>query len=162
MRKNLKKMLETEIKSVFETLENSALGSKEYSSGVDDLVKLYRLTIEEDKSEREARIRSEECRNLFEHQKEELEIKKRELDIKEGQLNLDKEVKNSTIENSNIELRAQKIDRYIKIGISIAELVIPLMFYACWMRRGFEFEKTGTFTSTTFRGLFSHFKPIKK
>lgn len=53
-------------------------------------------------------------------------------------------------------------DRYVKIGIAAAELVLPLMFYAVWMRRGFKFEENGAYTSTTFRGLFNRFKPTKK
>lgn len=53
-------------------------------------------------------------------------------------------------------------DRYIRIGIAAAELVLPLVFYGVWMRRGFKFETEGTFTSQTFRGLFSRFKPTKK
>lgn len=53
-------------------------------------------------------------------------------------------------------------DRYVRIGIAAAELVLPLMFYAFWMRKGFKFEEKGTYTSTTFRGLFSRFKPTKK
>ena len=53
-------------------------------------------------------------------------------------------------------------DRYVKIGIAAAELVLPLMFYGVWMRRGFKFEQDGTFTSQTFRGLFSRFRPTKK
>lgn len=53
-------------------------------------------------------------------------------------------------------------DRYVRIGIATAELVLPLMFYAVWMKRGFKFEENGTFTSSTFRGLFSRFKPTKR
>nr|DAR13013.1 MAG TPA: hypothetical protein [Caudoviricetes sp.] len=53
-------------------------------------------------------------------------------------------------------------DRYFRIGTAVVELVLPLAFYGVWMRRGFEFEKEGTFTSQTFRGLFSRFRPTKK
>lgn len=53
-------------------------------------------------------------------------------------------------------------DRYFRLGIAAAELVLPLMFYGIWMNRGFKFEKDGTYTSQTFRGLFSRFKPTKK
>lgn len=53
-------------------------------------------------------------------------------------------------------------DRYFRLGIAAAELVLPLMFYGIWMRRGFKFEQDGTFTSQTFRGLFSRFRPTKK
>lgn len=60
------------------------------------------------------------------------------------------------------QLKESVKDRYVKIGIAAAELVLPLMFYAFWMRKGFKFEEKGTYTSTTFRGLFSRFKPTKK
>ena len=53
-------------------------------------------------------------------------------------------------------------DRYFRFGMAAAELVLPLMFYGIWMRRGFKFEQDGTFTSQTFRGLFSRFRPTKK
>lgn len=52
-------------------------------------------------------------------------------------------------------------DRYVRIGIAAAELVIPLVFYGIWMRKGFKFEENGTYTSTTFRGLFNRFRPTK-
>ena len=60
------------------------------------------------------------------------------------------------------QLKEQRIDRYVKIGIAAAELMIPIMFYSIWMRRGFEFEKDGSFTSTTFKGLINRFRPTKK
>lgn len=52
--------------------------------------------------------------------------------------------------------------QYFRLGMAAAELVLPLMFYGVWMRRGFKFEQDGTFTSQTFRGLFSRFRPTKK
>ena len=60
------------------------------------------------------------------------------------------------------QLAEQVKDRYFKLGIAAAELVLPLMFYAVGMRRGFKFEENGTYTSTTFRGLFNRFRPTKK
>ena len=60
------------------------------------------------------------------------------------------------------ETKDQALDRYIRLGVEIAGIVLPLAFYGYWMRRGFEFEANGTFTSTTFRGLFSRFRPTRK
>lgn len=60
------------------------------------------------------------------------------------------------------QLTEQVKDRYFKLGMAAAELVLPLMFYAVWMRRGFKFEEKGIYTSTTFRGLFNRFRPTKK
>ena len=60
---------------------------------------------------------------------------------------------------SKSEEKAERIkDQY---GLEAAGLVLPLLFYATWMKKGFKFEKTGTFVSTTFRNLFSRFKPTR-
>jgi hypothetical protein len=65
--------------------------------------------------------------------------------------------------DSNKEQLAEQVkDRYFKLGIAAAEIVLPLIFYAFWMRKGFKFEEEGTYTSTTFKGLFSRFRPTKK
>ena len=49
----------------------------------------------------------------------------------------------------------------IKIGLETMGIVLPLIFYGMWMKRGLKFEETGTFTSTTFRNLFGKFRPTK-
>lgn len=89
------------------------------------------------------KLKLEEDRNAIEHL-EKIESREIDQDFKAAQL-------------------AESIkDRYFRVGIAAAELVLPLMFYGIWMRRGFKFETEGTFTSQTFRGLFSRFKPTKK
>ena len=74
--------------------------------------------------------------------------------------------KYDTRESDNIlkkdQLEEQVKDRYFRLGMEAAGIILPLMFYAAWMKRGFRFEETGTYTSTTFRGLFNRFKPTKK
>ena len=52
-------------------------------------------------------------------------------------------------------------DRYFKAGIAAAEIIIPIVFYSVWLKKGFKFEEKGIFTSTTFRSLWSKFKPRK-
>lgn len=65
-------------------------------------------------------------------------------------------------ESKTAQMAESVKDRYFRFGMAAAELVLPLMFYDVWMRRGFKFEQDGTFTSQTFRGLFSRFRPTKK
>lgn len=65
-------------------------------------------------------------------------------------------------EMKRTQLSEQIKDRYFRLGIAAAELMIPLMFYGIWMKKGFKFEETGTYTSTTFRGLFNRFRPTRK
>ena len=57
-----------------------------------------------------------------------------------------------------------KFDKFIsigKIGIELFGVAGPLMLYNSWMKKGFEFEKTGMITSQTFRGLIGKFKPSR-
>lgn len=54
------------------------------------------------------------------------------------------------------------INRFITLFIELVGIVLPLGFYAVWMKRGLKFEETGSFTSQTFRGLISNFKPKRK
>lgn len=49
-----------------------------------------------------------------------------------------------------------------RMGIAVLELVLPLIFYNIWMKRGLRFEETGTFTSQTFKNLFNRFKPTRR
>ena len=59
------------------------------------------------------------------------------------------------------EIVREKKNQWIRVVMDTAGLVLPLAFYARWMKKGFQFEKDGTFTSTTFRGLFNRFRPTK-
>ncbi len=65
-------------------------------------------------------------------------------------------------EFKNKQLEEQVKDRYFRLGIAAAELILPLIFYAAWMKKGFKFEETGAYTSTTFRNLFNRFRPTKR
>jgi hypothetical protein len=60
------------------------------------------------------------------------------------------------------QLAEQVWDRRFRLGVEAAGIILPLIFYAVWMKMGFKFEENGTYTSTTFRGLFSHFKAARK
>lgn len=130
MDEEIKGLLDEEIKAGFSDLSTLETGSKEKSEAIDDLVKLYKLRIEETKTELDFE------KEIDEHERS--DQAKRE------------------------QLSEQVKDRYFKLGIAAAELVLPLMFYAVWMKRGFKFEENGTYTSTTFRGLFNRFRPTKK
>jgi len=68
----------------------------------------------------------------------------------------------SDIQFKKYQLEEQVKDRYFRLGIEMTSIILPLIFYGIWMRKGFKFEETGTFTSTTFRGLFNRFRPTKK
>jgi Asp-tRNA(Asn)/Glu-tRNA(Gln) amidotransferase C subunit len=134
---SIKELLNEEIAEEIRTLSMLESGSKEKSTAIDDLTQLYKLRIEENKSELDA------------DEKYNRRVMEDESNIR------DDEVK-------RIQIAEQVKDRYFKLGIAAAELMIPLIFYGVWMKKGFKFEETGTYTSTTFRGLFNRFRPTKK
>jgi hypothetical protein len=130
MDEEIKDLLGKEIKSGIRNLSSLPSGSEEKSSAIEDLVKLYKLRIEETKNEWDFN----EKYNAHEN---------------------DKQFKKAQLEE-------QVKDRYFRLGVEAAGIILPLIFYGIWMRKGFKFEETGTFTSTTFRGLFNRFRPTKK
>lgn len=93
--------------------------------------------------------------------KNNLHVDNRKIDIDEIKNNNDQEQKiNELNVKTNID-KELKYDRWIKAGCEVAKVVVPIMFYSSWMKKGFEFEETGTFTSNTFRNLFGRFKPTE-
>lgn len=155
MGENIKELLNEEIAAEIRAISSLDSGSEKRSKAIDDLAKLYRLRIEEAKSELDAE--DKRSQRILEK-----EANIRENEIKKSQL--DEQIKADVQDEQfkRVQIEEQVKDRYFKIGIAAAELLIPLMFYGAWMRKGFKFEETGTYTSTTFRGLFNRFRPTKK
>lgn len=134
---NIKDLLNEEIATEIQNLSELEAGSNEKSSAIDDLTKLYKLRIEENKSEWDA-------------------DEKYDRRVMEGKANTkDDELKQRQLEE-------QVKERYFRVGVAAAELMVPLIFYGIWMRKGFKFEETGTYTSKTFTGLINRFRPTKK
>ena len=152
MSENIKELLNEEIAAEIQAISSLDSGSEEKSKAIEDLAKLYRLRIEETKSELDAE--DKRSRRTLES-----EANVRENEIKKSQL--DEQIK-ADVQDEQYKRSQQVKDRYFKLGIAAAELLIPIMFYGIWMRKGFKFEETGTYTSTTFRGLFNRFRPTKK
>lgn len=134
---NIEELLSEEIAAEIQALSELDSGSKEKSTAIEDLTKLYKLRIEENKSIWDA------------DEKYNRRVMEDEANIR------DDEVKHTQIAE-NVK------DRYFRVGIAVAELMIPLVFYGVWMKKGFKFEETGTFTSSTFKGLINRFRPTKK
>lgn len=130
----LDEAIETELKGL------SAMDSKDGKSDkIDDLTQLYKMRIEEIKLEND------------------LEEKRARREMEEKQIENCKNEERAKSDQFKEEIKT----RYIKMAIESAGIILPMIFYASWMRKGFKFEETGTFTSTTFKGLFNRFKPTK-
>ena len=154
-KEQLKDLLSEEIKTQIQDLSKLDPGSTEKSKAVDDLATLYKLKIDETKmeldfDEKQARRKMDKENRLKDDA------------IKEQQLKDENSVRERDELIRKEQLAEQVKDRYIRLGIAAAEIILPLIFYSKWMKKGFKFEETGTFTSTTFRGLFNRFIPTKK
>ncbi len=145
-------MLNEAIKAEINGLYDLDPGSEDRSAAIDDLAKLYRLRIDEAKSEND--LSEKRAQFKLENDSKQLDrILKEKLETENGE-------RGERL--GKMQAAEQAKDRIFRAGIAAAEIVLPLVFYAAWMRKGFKFEETGTFTSTTFRGLFGKFKPTKK
>ena len=129
----IKERLEEVIQIHVDYLKGLNPSSDEYANAADALNTLYKLKLEEDK----------------------LDMSYQEDVLKEKQIDIDKELKEK-------ELDEQKKGRLIQLGLAVGNLALPLMFYNKWMKAGFKFETDGTFTSQTFKNLFSRFRPTGK
>lgn len=134
---DIKELLSWEIAAQIQALSEMDSGSKEKSMAIDDLTKIYKLRIEENKSVWDA-------------------------DEKYNRRVMDDESNAKDCDFKERQIAEQIKDRYFRIGIAAAELLIPLMCYGIWMNKGFKFEETGTFTSSTFKSLINRFRPTKK
>ena len=144
MNEEIRQALEDEILDQFNNLKNLDSGSKEQQTAVENITKLYRLGLEDVKAD------TDYDEKLY----------RRDVDAQHEQDELDKQTREEEFKRN--QLSEQTKDRYFRLGIEVAGIILPLMFYASWMKKGFKFEETGTYTSTTFRGLFNRFRPTKK
>ncbi len=144
MDEQIRQALANEILSQLNNLSTLNPGSKEQQTAVENVTKLYRLGLEDVKAD------TDYDEKLY----------RRDVDAQHEQDELDRQAREEQFKKD--QLTEQIKDRYFKLGIGVAEIVLPLIFYATWMKRGFKFEETGTYTSTTFRGLFNRFRPTKK
>lgn len=74
-------------------------------------------------------------------------------------INIEEAEKEREFQMKQTQLSDERKSRYWKMGIDIGGLVLPMVFYGIWMKRGFKFEESGVYTSTTFKNLFSKLKP---
>jgi hypothetical protein len=190
MEDEIRELLNEEIKAGIQDLSNLQAGSEEKSKAIDGLATLYKLRIEEGKIDLDynekfyRRIMEEEKAKREDELKEkqlnsDKEFKVRELDLKDKQLYSDKDLKSRELDlkerqnyndetfhtvDGQMKIDQMKMDtwiQYLKLGVEVAGVIVPVIFYASWMKKGFKFEETGTYTSTTFKGLFNRFKPTK-
>ncbi len=144
MDEKIRQALADEILSQLMQLSNLEPGSREQQMVVENVTKLYGLGLEDVKTD------TDYDEKLY----------RREVDARRDQNELDRQTREEQFKKD--QLLEQVKDRYFKLGLEMAGIILPLLFYAGWLKRGFQFEETGTYTSKTFMNLFNRFKPTRK
>ena len=129
----LNEIMDKELKRRFEDLENLKTGSDEQSKATDNIVKLYKLRMDE--NEQDVSKEADEDKLLLEKSKLELEAEK----AKDDKL-------------------IRILTTVTSVGISIAGFAVG----SHWYGKGFKFEETGTICSSTFKGLMKDFRFFRK
>ena len=88
-------------------------------------------------------------------------INNRKLDIEEISGNESLKLKSKELAQEIVRDTMNDKVKLIDLGVQAAGIILPIMFYGSWIKKGLEFEKEGTFTSTTFKGLISKLKIMK-
>ena len=138
-----KELLNGQIQRDLESLEQLDLNSKERSDVIDNLVKLYKLRIEETKVDWECSEKYES--RIMEQDRLEKEFR-----------NHEEEIKNQ----KELEKKASRM-QYLKVGLELSAIIIPAAFYWAAFNSGLRFEKDGIVGSSFMRSLIGKFKPIK-
>lgn len=148
MNEDIITMLNEQIKAELGGLSGLAVGSKEHTEAIEGLAKLYRLRIDDSKAAMEYNKEIDD-ENFRRDQMEQEKTQHQEQVEREEQ-------------SRKEQLSEQKKDRYIKIGIAAAELMVPLVFFAKIYQMGYDLEKDGTFTVQTLKNLIRFVKPTKR
>lgn len=129
----LNERLDKELERRFEDLENLKTGSDEQGKATDNIVKLYKLRMDE--NEQENSKNADEDKAVLERHK---------LELEEQKAKDDKLIRILTTVTS--------------VGVTIAGFAVG----SHWYGKGFKFEETGTICSSTFKGLMKDFRFFKK
>ena len=148
MNEDIITMLDEQIKAELGGLSGLAVGSKEHTEAIEGLAKLYRLRIDDSKAAMEynKEIDDDDFRKKQMEQEEKFHNEQAERDE----------------QSRKEQLAEQKKDRYIRIGIAAAELMVPLVFFAKIYQMGYDLEKDGSFTVETLKNLVRFVKPTKR
>lgn len=134
MRDQLNELIQKELVK----MDGMSIGTDEYETASQSLERLYKLALQD------ARQQAEYVDQM---NKDDIERKRFELDKS----------------HKAAELREQRKNNYMQLGLSAATALATMWFYNVWMKKGFQFEETGTFTSTTLREIRNKIpKPFSK
>lgn len=134
-------LMDEEIKHQLRGLKDLKPGSADQTAAVKNLTALY-----------ESRINEEKVRTDAEDKRERREMER-------AQQKADADSKAIDFQLREDQVKDQKTDRLVRVGITLVEIGLPLVCYGHWFKKGLKFEETGSITSSMMRNLINKFKP---
>jgi hypothetical protein len=166
-------LLNDEIERELDDIAGMETGSKEKNEAIIGLMALYDRRIQENKTTWDADDKDERRKMEMDSNAEELKLKNQQLEqdyqIKLEQLNeqiahrqMEEAIMNNDVSYKEQQTNEQRIDRYVKIGIAAAELLVPIAAYSVWYMVGLCHERDNSFSLTTVKELLKNMRPTKK
>lgn len=149
---NVRNLLEDEIAQEFADLAELETGSKEKSTAVENLVKLYRLKIDDDRN-------TWDFDDKYNQRVAESERHQLDGQLKEKQMDGDSELRERELNLKEAQMKEQSMDRWVNLGVQIGLSLLSIVAYDRWFRRGLKFEETGTITAPMTKNLLSKMLP---
>lgn len=132
MDERIKQKIDERIDGLIDDLSAYSIDSKEKKAIVEELETLHKLRIEELK----------------------MHMAEREIDLKTSEMERDQVLK--SVQASN-----QRLDNIANSAVKLTEVLLNIIAYDIWNRRGLRFEMTGTVGSLWTRNLMSKMLPKK-
>ena len=71
------------------------------------------------------------------------------------------EKRNEEVRKNNQKVKDDRSNFWLKIGVTIFEVAVPIIAYSIWAYKGFKFEETGTIRSHVSKNINSHMKATR-
>ena len=97
-------------------------------------------------------------KKMFDEEERQKKLKiEEDIRARDERLRADKDVleRNERIER----LENENTHKYIGYAINVAGIVLPLIFYGTWFKKGLQFEETGVYTSGMVKGILGKMQP---
>lgn len=148
----IKKKLDDEIESGLNTLSTMSVDNDKYGDAADNVAKLYKLRLDEQKLNEE--IAEKEARRELDSIQAD-----RDYQIKIDQATEDCRYKAEELETERKKLRHERVAMIVGAALTAATFVGGLIFEGHWYKKGFEFENTGTYVGQTFKWFRGNHRP---
>lgn len=161
MDKEIKTLLDAEIKRELEALGNLEPGTDGHSDAIAAIDRLYKLRLDELKIEEDSLKTYSKLEAEKEQNGRDAAIKEKELDLKERQIDNECTFRDSEEQSKKEQSRSENVRFWVGTGVQVGLAVGGWIAYSIWYHKGLKFEETGTIGNGMLKNLQSKMFPKK-